>query len=177
MQLIKYIIIFLPIILFLISLIIGLLTVGYKESKDFISVAPFILILTLFYNLFMFIVLLRPTTEVVSQTTVEYKLVSTKFSNTIDGSFFLGAGVVDNEEYMCYVIRDNNELRRENTQNYKIYITDKEPYVEVERKVIKESITNWLYNINDIEEKVIEDESQCVFYIPEDSILQNINID
>ena len=40
------------------------------------------------------------------------------------------------------------------------------------RKIFK----NWLYSINDIEEETVENDSECIFYVPEDSIVQNINI-
>lgn len=176
MQIIKYIIIFLPIIVSLVLVIAGLMMVGYKETKDIISIIPLSLVVTIFYNIFLFLVFFDTNTEVISQTAIEYNLVSTKFSNTTEGSFFLGTGVLDNEEYVYYVIRDGDELKREKTQNYKIYITDKEPHVEIERKTIKESSTHWLYNINDVEEKIVDEEDQCVFYIPENSIVQNINI-
>lgn len=176
MQTIKYIIIFLPIIVSLVLVLVGLITVGYEETKDVVSIVPLSLVVTIFYNIFLFLILFNTSTEVISQTTVEYNLVSTKFSNTTEGGFFLGTGVLDNEEYVYYVIRDGYELKREKTQKYKIYITDKEPYVEIERKIIKESSTHWLYNINDVEEKIVDEEGQCVFYIPENSIVQNINI-
>lgn len=176
MQIIKYIIIFLPIIISLVLVMAGLMMVGYKETKDIISIIPLSLVVTIFYNMFLFIVFFNTNIEIVSQTTIKYNLVSTRFNNVVDGSFFLGTGSIDNEEYMYYVVREGDELKREKTQDYKIYITDKEPYVEIERKIIKESSTHWLYNINDVEEKIIENEGQCIFYVPENSIVQNINI-
>lgn len=176
MQIIKYIIIFLPIIISLVLVMAGLMMVGYKETKDIISIIPLSLVVTIFYNMFLFIVFFNTNIEIVSQTTIKYNLVSTRFNNVVDGSFFLGTGSIDNEEYMYYVVREGDELKREKTQDYKIYITDKEPYVEIERKIIKKSSTHWLYNINDVEENIIENEGQCIFYVPENSIVQNINI-
>lgn len=173
MQLIKYIIMFLPTILVLSLFILGLIT-KYKDIKDFILFIPFSIVITAFFNAFLFLALTETNSEVVSHENIKYNLISTKFSNTIDGNFFLGTGTIDNEEYMYYIIRDEDEIQRKKTQNYKIYITDGKPYVLIERNVVKESTTNWLYNTNDIEEKVVE--GVCTFYIPENSIVQNINI-
>lgn len=174
MQLLKYMIIILPMIAFLVLFIWNLKAKVFK-IVEFIFLIPLFIVVTILFNVMLFITFVKDNTEVISQTKAEYSLVSTKFGSATDGSFFLGTGTINNEEYMYYVIRDGDEIKRNKTQNYKIYITNEDPYVVMDKKTIKESWTNWFYKA-EFWEDVYEEEGTCVFYVPEDSIVQSINI-
>lgn len=174
MQIIKYIIIFLPIILYLGVFILSLTSKDKELIKDGLILIPCMALVNLLYAGLLFVIFTRIDTEVILQNKIEFNLVATKFGNIADGNFFLGTGSIDNEEYMYYVIREGNEIKREKTQDYKIYVVNEVPKVIVEKKVVRRTFKNWLYSINDIEEEVVNGE--CVFYVPENSIVQNINI-
>lgn len=173
MQFIKYIIIFLPIILVLLVCILDLLS-GDRDFKEYAAVISGVVILTIFYNLLLFCVFFRINSEDINQPDLKYNLVSTKFSNNIEGNFFLGTGNIKNEEYIYYTVKEGNEIKRNKTKDYKIFITDEDPCVVVESKTTITTVKNWLYNINSVTEELVEIKS--TFYVPENSIVQNINI-
>ena len=174
MLLIKLIIIFLPTMVALGWVIYDVLYDNLLEITERIFSIFLGVVINCLYIFLLLLVFARCVSEVVSQNNVRYNLVSTKFNNAIEGKFYLGRGNVDTTEYMYYTVRIGDEIQRKKTDNYKIYISNEEPYVLIQENTVNKGFKNWLFNIEDINE--VTEEGQSIFYIPENSIIEDINI-
>lgn len=173
MEIVKYIIIFLPIIL---GLILGAWSIieGYMEWVEFILLTLLSVLVTILYNVILFLIFSNTSVEYIPQENVKYELVATKFNNNIEGNFFLGIGSIENKECVNYTIKNGKEIVRKKIEQYQIFISDDQPYVEIKNVTKRTTTKSWLYNINKATEESLE--TEAIFYIPENSIVQNINI-
>ncbi|NGU31132.1 hypothetical protein G6Z34_13655 [Clostridium perfringens] len=102
------------------------------------------------------------------------QLVSMKFDKNIEGNFYLGTGSINNEEYVIFYTKENNELVRQKykSDNVKIFTDTDKPKVQIKTK---DKITK-LYTIFGELNENHEDVYEIEFHIPEKSIIENINL-
>lgn len=102
------------------------------------------------------------------------QLVSMKFDKNIEGNFYLGTGSINNEEYVIFYTKENNELVRQKykSDNVKIFTDTDKPKVQI---TTKDKITK-LYTIFGELNENHEDVYEIEFHIPEKSIIENINL-
>lgn len=170
---IKIIIIFFPAIILLLMWIICL----RDEEIDisFYNIIIGAIWSTLIWNSLYTIIFMRNDKSIENIPAVKYELITTQFNSEISGRFYLRNGRIDNEEYMYYTIKDGNELKRDKTDDYAIFISDEEAYVIIEETIEVTHIKSWLYGIDEINEELINKKS--TFYIPENSIVQDISLE
>lgn len=102
------------------------------------------------------------------------QLVSMKFDKNIEGNFYLGTGSINNEEYVIFYTKENDELVRQKykSDNVKIFTDTDKPKVQIATKDKITKVYTIFGELNENHEDVYEIE----FHIPEKSIIENINL-
>lgn len=102
------------------------------------------------------------------------QLVSMKFDKNIEGNFYLGTGSINNEEYVIFYTKENDELVRQKykSDNVKIFTDTDKPKVQI---TTKDKITKAYTIFGELNENH-EDVYEIEFHIPEKSIIENINL-
>lgn len=113
------------------------------------------------------------TNEQLKEVNTE-QLVSMKFDKNIEGNFYLGTGSINNEEYVIFYTKENDELVRQKykSDNVKIFTDTDKPKVQI---TTRDKITK-VYSIFGELSENHEDVYEIEFHIPEKSIIENINL-
>ncbi|EJT5937164.1 hypothetical protein N2W52_001932 [Clostridium perfringens] len=128
----------------------------------------FCILLVLFFST------IKTTTTTVNKEEKVENLVSMKFDNSINGEFYLGTGSINTDDYVVFYTKEKNEIVRNKLKadNLKILTDSDKPKVKI---IVNDRITQNHYclrSLNPHHENVYELE----FHVPENSIMENINL-
>lgn len=105
-------------------------------------------------------------------------IISIRNSNSMSGSFFLGSGSFNSEEYyVCYYKNTNNGIKQFRSKVDSSIIfedTDKDPFVEIYRNKYD---VGWFKYISVLNPVYVNDFSHIEYHVPKNTVVCNFKVE
>lgn len=170
------------IVLICIILVVGLCNgFNWDEIKhEYTEMLIFEVFLSLLLSsLIIFVIVLssRTSSTVITDKNISQTepLVCMQFDKDIKGEHFLGSGSINNVDYIVFYTRENNEIKRhkiEAREVKKIISGTHNPHAIIKTKDKQTTSSTW-FGVDNVKH---EDTYEVELYIPEESIVENINL-